>query len=452
MHLLSDLTYNARNLNNGVSVQDCPTHCQSLSARYQGVRQQTLELAAPLALEDYQVQPMADASPPKWHLAHVTWFFETFILSQELQGYKPFHPRFEYLFNSYYNGVGEPYPRAKRGALSRPTVDEVLAYRRHVDEAMMKFMAAPLPETLAAKVVLGLNHEQQHQELLLTDLKYNLGNNPLKPAYLDQQPDDLPGSQAPPMTFVPITGGIHHIGVAQGSDFSFDNEGPRHQVLLADFSLASRLVTNGEFLEFIEDGGYQRHELWLSDAWAHLNALGSERWQGPLYWRNDCHNTRGGASTTDSYARYALTGGESELDLAEPVCHVSGYEADAYARWKGCRLPTEAEWEVAAQGCSLEGNFADCCRYQPQAATLPGLTQMFGDAWEWTGSSYSPYPGYCPLAGQLGEYNGKFMANQLVLRGGSCATPQDHIRATYRNFFYPQDRWQFTGIRLARDL
>lgn len=436
-----------------IFVGDTPT--KSLLARYQEIRGQTLELAAPLALEDYQVQPMPDASPPKWHLAHVTWFFETFILAKYLDGYRSFHPSFEHLFNSYYNGVGEPWPRDQRGALSRPTVAEVLDYRNHVDAAMTKLMQAAPPAPVLARTVLGLNHEQQHQELLLTDLKYNLGNNPLKPAYLEEA---LSSCQGGPMSFVAIAGGEYTIGAGQECAFSFDNEGPQHKVLLRDYSIASRPVTNGEFLEFIEDGGYERHELWLSDGWAHLKSLGAERWQCPLYWN---------ASAEGNRTCYALAGGEGELDLAEPVCHVSAYEADAYARWRGCRLPTEAEWEVAAKGCLLqdsgsdasalngalvEGNFADSRRYHPAACQAEGLAQMFGDVWEWTCSSYCPYPGYRPLEGQLGEYNGKFMANQLVLRGGSCATPRNHIRASYRNFFYPQDRWQFTGIRLARDL
>lgn len=425
---------------------------EDLPGFYDRVRQRSLALVAPLEAEDYQVQPMADASPPKWHLAHVTWFFETFILSQALEGYRAFHPDFEQLFNSYYNGVGEPYPRAARGFLSRPTTTEVLAYRQHVDDAMQRLMAASLPESLAAKIVLGLNHEQQHQELLLTDLKCNLGQNPLKPAYRQAE---LPACQAAPMGFVEFAGGECTLGAPAGAGFAFDNEGPAHQALLRAFQLGSRPVTNGEYLAFIEDGGYERHELWLSDAWAHLKSLGDARWQAPLYWSQAADGSR---------SRYALTGGEAPLDLAEPVCHLSAYEADAYARWRGCRLPTEAEWEHAASSCALEGHFAGSGRYQPggidagpggpapESAGKQALHQMFGDVWEWTSSSYSPYPGFKPWPGQLGEYNGKFMANQLVLRGGSCATPEGHIRATYRNFFYPKDRWQFAGVRLARDL
>ena len=414
----------------------------SLAQDYLRVRALSLKLCEPLKPEDYQVQPMEDASPPKWHLAHVTWFFETFILRQ-LADYKPFHPEYEFLFNSYYNGVGDLWPRARRGFLSRPDVNEIMAYRKHVDEAMLDLLDAPLAADVRFRILLGLNHEQQHQELLLTDMKYNLGMNPLKPAYLSGAVSSRsPASQ--PLEFLKIDGGEHQIGADASAGFIFDNESPVHAVLLGDFELSNRLVTNAEYIEFIEDGGYERHELWLSDGWAHMKSLQDERWQAPLYW----------SGSADGYAQYQLKGGESEVDLSQPVCHVSGYEADAFARWKGCRLPTEAEWEVASQACdagTTEGNFVESERYHPAGAAGAGLTQMYGDAWEWTSSSYSAYPGYKPLAGQLGEYNGKFMANQLVLRGGSCATPADHVRSSYRNFFYPPDRWQFSGIRLARD-
>ena len=426
---------------------------ETLAEQYQRIRSQSLKLCEPLKPEDYQVQPMADASPPKWHLAHVTWFFETFILKQQA-GYQPFHPDYEYLFNSYYNGVGDLWPRARRGCLSRPDVNEVKAYRQHVDDAMLSLLGDS-PDTKAnaetrKRTLLGLNHEQQHQELLLTDMKYNLGLNPLQPAYVPSCPArQSAAADSLPLTFLQVEGGEHQIGADESQGFIFDNEGPVHSVLLGDFELANRLVTNAEYQEFIADGGYERHELWLSDGWAHLKSLGEGRWHKPLYW----------SGTQGSFTHYQLQGGERDLNPSEPVCHVSGYEADAYARWRGCRLPTEAEWEVASNShlCShnaAAGNFAESGQFCPGKAEGPDancLTQMLGDAWEWTGSSYSAYPGYKPLAGQLGEYNGKFMANQLVLRGGSCATPAGHVRRTYRNFFYPPDRWQFTGIRLARD-
>lgn len=411
---------------------------ESLTGRYQQVRKQTVDLCEPLAIEDYQVQPMADASPPKWHLAHVTWFFETFLLVPELEGYRRFNNAFETLFNSYYNGVGKPFPRPKRGHLSRPTVEEIYDYRAHVDEAMFELLSKALSEEVLFRIEVGLNHEQQHQELLLTDLKYNLGNNPLKPAYLHQE---IPASAAVDLDWMAFEGGLIESGAERSGVYVFDNETPRHQVYLEPFELANRPVSNGEFLEFIEDGGYERFELWLSDGWAHLSELGESRWHGPLYWRKE----------GDQFYEYSLCG-ERPIELDAPVCHVSGYEADAFARWKGCRLPTEYEWEHAAEGMPVKGNLLESKCFHPVAAKKDeGLLGMFGDVWEWTGSSYRPYPGYMAFEGQLGEYNGKFMANQLVLRGGSCASAASHIRATYRNFFYPPDRWQFSGIRLARD-
>lgn len=408
----------------------------TLQTWYKTVRQQSLKLCSPLEVEDYQVQPMDDASPPKWHLAHVTWFFETFLLKTMRAGYQPFHPQYEVLFNSYYNGIGKAHPRAKRGFLSRPLLEEVLAYREYVDEAMLSLLSGALADDVLFAVALGLHHEQQHQELILTDLKYNLGNNPLKPVYLPAQPKQF--KSAMPLTWHDYAGGLVEIGAKEHGGFVYDNEKPRHKVYLDPFQLASRTVTNGEFLGFVRDGGYDRPELWLSDGWAHLAALGPERWRGPLYWRED----------GDEVLEYTLAG-EAPLDLQAPVCHVSGFEADAYARWCNARLPTEAEWETAAACAPMTGNFVDAGVFHPAVSAADSL---YGNVWEWTASSYGPYPGFKPFAGQLGEYNGKFMANQLVLRGGSCATPQSHIRPTYRNFFYPPDRWQFSGIRLARDV
>lgn len=408
-----------------------------LLERYRAVRERSLEICAPLATDDYQVQPMADASPPKWHLAHITWFFETFILLDQVKGYRPFQSGFEKLFNSYYQGIGRPYPRHNRGHLSRPTLEEVFAYRAAVDSAMFDLLATELSADIRFRVELGLHHEQQHQELLITDLKYNLGNNPLKPAYLADQ-----GSQERVATaagWQEFTGGLVEIG-SRGDGFVFDNETPRHNVFLRPYALATKVVTNGDFLAFIDDDGYARHDLWLADAWAHLDNL-PQRWQAPLYWRED----------EGRWLEYTLKG-ERDLVLEAPVCHISAYEADAFARWSGARLPSEAEWETASSMTTVDGNFVESENYHPQIQSGQGMVGMFGDVWEWTSSSYGPYPGFKPFAGALGEYNGKFMANQLVLRGGSCATPLTHIRPTYRNFFYPPDRWQFTGLRLAKDL
>lgn len=421
------------------------------------MRAATEALCAPLAVEDFGVQPMADASPAKWHLAHTSWFFETFLLKPWVAGYEPYHPRFEYLFNSYYQGVGRPYPRSRRGSLSRPTVQEVYGYRRHVDAAMAGLLDRADAEVVQ-RLVLGLNHEQQHQELLLTDLKVTFGTNPLLPAYRADLPPPASVASAEPAGFVTFSGGVREVGAeADAGSFCFDNETPRHEVVIRPFALADRLVSNGEFLEFIDDGGYQRAELWLSDGWAALagmlpldsrdGAPDAAPQAGPMYWYR-----AGGA-----WHEYRL-GGPAPLQPDAPVCHVSFYEADAFARWRGCRLPTEQEWEVAAAaGADGTGHFVDAGRLHPAAAGPPPagparLRQLFGDAWEWTASPYVPYPGFRPLAGTLGEYNGKFMSNQLVLRGGSCFTPAGHVRPTYRNFFYPGDRWQCTGIRLAHDV
>jgi ergothioneine biosynthesis protein EgtB len=397
---------------------------------------------------------MDDASPPKWHLAHTTWFFETFVLKAFVAGYRPFHPRYEYLFNSYYNGVGQPYPRARRGALSRPTVAEIYDYRHHVDEAMAPLLGAEDPAILE-RLTLGVHHEQQHQELLVTDIKYNLGNNPLLPAYATDLRDYKETSGEPPrLTFTDHPGGIASVGAGEG--FCFDNEQPRHQVLLRPFALADRLITNKEFLEFMLDGGYENPELWLSEGWARIRSPASVHSApgarlSPLYWYPH----------EDGWHEYRLSGAAPLVPDA-PVVHVSYYEADAFARWHGCRLPTEQEWEHAAADRPVTGNFADGAALHPLPAAAAsgfagpaspaGPSQMFGDVWEWTASPYVAYPGYRPLPGTLGEYNGKFMSNQMVLRGGSCATPAEHVRPSYRNFFYPPDKWQFSGIRLARDL
>lgn len=412
-----------------------------LAAQYVDVRCQSTALCEPLALEDYGVQPMDDASPPKWHLAHTTWFFETFILKACLDGYSPFHDSFEYLFNSYYNGVGTPYPRARRGFLSRPTVAEVLNYREHVDQRVLELLQAarspdPAQSKMCADVVLGLHHEQQHQELLLTDLKYNFGHNPLYPVYGGgpQVPEVAPEA----MQFEAHVGGVIEIG-AHGAGFVFDNELPRHEVMLHPFKLADRLVTNADYLAFIEDGGYQRADLWLSEGWSKVQ---DEGWRAPLYWRDE-----GG-----QFSEYRLDG-LHPLAQHLPVVHVSAHEAFAYANWRGMRLPTEFEWEWVAAQQTLKGSFVESACYHPNAcANGDSLQQMYGEVWQWTSSSYAGYPGYQPLPGTLGEYNGKFMSSQLVLRGGSCASPGAHIRPTYRNFFYPPDRWQFSGIRLAADV
>lgn len=411
----------------------------ALPLRYRVIRQATERLCASLSAEDCVVQSMPDASPVKWHLAHTSWFFETFVLEQAIAGYAHFNRDFRVLFNSYYKTVGEQYARPQRGLLVRPALDEVMRYRHHTDRLMIRlFSEDDLTPPLAAIIESGLNHEQQHQELILTDLKHLFSFNPLHPVYA--APAEASNAEPPPLRWFYYDEGIRHIG-HDGSGFSFDNEGPRHRVFLESFALASRLVTNGEYLEFIADGGYERPEFWLSDGW---NAVQQFDWRAPLYWQQ-----------RDGYWLNFTLSGVRELNPNEPVCHVSFYEADAYARWTGARLPTEAEWEVVASELPIEGNFVESGQFHPAAlrpaATAEAPAQMFGDVWEWTQSAYSPYPGFHPPAGALGEYNGKFMCNQMVLRGGSCVTPESHIRATYRNFFPPQARWQFSGIRLARD-
>jgi ergothioneine biosynthesis protein EgtB len=415
-----------------------PSATQDPFERYREVRQRTEALCAPLETDDYGVQSVIDASPPKWHLAHVTWFFETFLLKPYLAGYRPLDARYEQLFNSYYNMVGPFHPRAQRHTLSRPTVPQVYAYRAHVDENMEK-LTARCPAThraaLEERLTLGLNHEQQHQELLLMDVKRNFFANPLYPAYSPAVA--AADADAPPLDWLDFPGGIREIGqgATGGGAFSFDNERPRHKVFLRDYRLASRPVTNGEYLEFVEDGCYARPELWLSDGWTTVRERG---WQAPLYW----------TKVAGEWHEMTLAG-LKPLERAAPACHASYYEADAYARWREARLPSEAEWEAAAWDEPIAGNFVESGHYHPRPAESARDGQWYGDVWEWTSSAYGPYPGYAPFAGALGEYNGKFMANQYVLRGGCCATPQSHMRATYRNFFYPHDRWPFTGIRLA---
>jgi ergothioneine biosynthesis protein EgtB len=401
--------------------------------RYLEVRADTERLAAPLATEDYVIQAMADVSPPKWHLAHVTWFFENFVAAPYAREFKPFHPGYAHLFNSYYETVGTFFPRLQRGLLARPTVDEIYRYRAHVDRVVADVIDAVgdrgWPE-VARRIELGCHHEQQHQELLLTDLKYNFAFNPLRPAYRADPAG--PPVEAGPLSWIEFDAGIRLIGY-DGREFAFDNERPRHRVFLEPFRLADRRVTAGEYLAFIDDGGYTRPDLWLSAGW---QTVGERGWAAPLYWER-----------IEGEWWHMTLSGMRRVDPHEPVCHVSYYEADAYARWAGKRLPTEAEWETAAVGAPIEGNLRESGRLHP--APERGPARFYGDVWEWTSSSYAPYPGFRPLAGSLGEYNGKFMVNQYVLRGGSCVTPASHLRRTYRNFFYGPDRWQFMGIRLA---
>ena len=416
----------------------------SLTAAFETVRSRTLELVAPLAVEDFGLQPMADASPAKWHLAHTTWFFETFLLAPLAAAWKPVDPQYEYLFNSYYNAVGEQYPRARRGEMTRPTVDQVFAYREAVDTGMSELLAArgDDPE-LRRRVVLGLHHEEQHQELLLTDLKYAFGTQPTPCVHGAAKA--APRGAAGSLAFTGCDGGLVEIGAAsvdvpaERDDFVYDNETPRHRVWLEDFEIADRCVTCGEYLDFIADGGYETPALWLSDGWS-WRADGP---RAPLYWRVE----------DGEWFEYRLSG-EAPVDRDAPVTHLSFYEADAYARWAGARLPSEAEWErAAAEAFSMRpGQHQEDGVFHPMAVDGDGPRAFHGNQWEWTASSYAPYPRFAPAAGALGEYNGKFMCNQMVLRGGSCVTPRAHARVSYRNFFYPPDRWQFTGVRLARDV
>jgi ergothioneine biosynthesis protein EgtB len=411
----------------------------ALITRYQEIRAATTALTSGLSAEDAQIQSMPDASPTKWHLAHTTWFFETFLLQPRAAGYRPFNPRFGYLFNSYYEAVGPRHARPQRGLITRPSLRDVYAYRAHVDAAMSGLAAELSHEdwTSAAPLLeLGLHHEQQHQELILMDIKHAFSCGPVEPAFLDRAPPE-PGAETA-LGWTDFAGGLRQIG-HEGFGFAFDNEGPRHKVWLEPYALADRLTTAGEYAAFIADGGYRRPELWLSDGWAAVQANG---WVAPLYWR---------AEDLDGWSVFTLDG-RRRVDPAEPVCHVSFYEADAYARWAGARLPSEAEWEVAAEGVSASQGFAESGRFHPDAAPETGrVRQLLGEAWEWTSSAYLPYPGFQPAKGAVGEYNGKFMSGQMVLRGGACVTPADHIRITYRNFFPPGARWAFSGIRLARD-
>lgn len=450
---------------------------EDLSAYYLKVRQQTEILCEPLEPEDYVVQSMADVSPAKWHLAHVTWFFETFVLPQAIEDFKPFNEAFTFLFNSYYVSVGERHARPQRGLLSRPTVSELMEYRAYVDEHMHAVLQSELSQELYDLIILGLNHEQQHQELLLMDMKHVLACNPLKPTYREGAAVNV--APAIELDWQSFPAGIYEIGIENQNSvglyadgFYFDNETPRNRQYLEAYQLANRTVTNREWLDFINDGGYSAAHLWLSDGWDWLHkaryddvpnsiggvasvGVGQQSSLAPLYWQQDKHG---------EWQEFTL-GGMRHLELDQPVCHISFYEAEAYATWAGKRLPTEVEWEVARQSLvqestvtdsdkskltkinnnALAGQFVESSNYHPQ-----GGATVFGDVWEWTRSNYAPYPGYQPLPGALGEYNGKFMNSQYVLRGGCCVTPQDHLRITYRNFFYPHMRWQFSGLRLAR--
>ena len=415
-----------------MNVPTFTVYAEDAVARFMRVRGQTQALCAGLSGEDLQVQSMPDASPGKWHLAHTTWFFEQFVLGQD-PAYRAPNPQWHYLFNSYYESVGPMHARPQRGLLSRPTLDEIRDYRARVDEAIGERLLRGIGGELATRIELGLQHEQQHQELLLTDIKHVFSCNPLQPAYRDASV--VSDSRSSPLRFLPGRQGPVDIGHA-GDGFAYDNETPRHTTWLCAHALANRLVTNAEYLAFVRDGGYQEAGLWLSDGWA---VVQREGWQRPLYWQEDLAS------------EFTLAGVRS-LDPHAPVCHVSYFEADAFARWAGARLPTEAEWEDTAAGLPIHGNFQDGGCFHPTAAPRgDGLLQMYGDVWEWTASPYVSYPGFRPLPGALGEYNGKFMNGQWVLRGGSCATPGDHLRASYRNFFPPHARWQFTGIRLGQD-
>lgn len=443
--------------------------------RYKAVRGATLKLCAPLSPEDLMVQSCPEASPVKWHLAHTTWFFETFILSEFVANYQPFHPDFRWLFNSYYNSLGDMPEKKLRASFSRPPLDTIFAYRAHVDAAMHNLLHHPLEDEAARRIALGFEHEQQHQELIATDIKHALFTNPLHPAYLESAKPRKSETIAPPLDWIDFNPGLTEIGLTPNpaalDAFAFDNETPRHLVFLQPFRLATRLVTCADYLAFIDQNGYNRPELWLSEGWTTVHAEG---WQAPLYWRRD-------ENTNSGWSIYTLQGFQSLDDLSEtPVCHISLFEADAYARWAGFRLPTEFEWEHAAIQNLIRSSHSDQERTHqtPDFSKLPiaslplsptpnlletgnlhpvpatgfnGLQQLFGDVWEWTASGYTGYPGYKPLPGALGEYNGKFMSSQIVLRGGSCVTPATHIRPTYRNFFSPATRWQFSGIRLAQD-
>lgn len=419
----------------------------ALAARYRAVRDQTMALAAPLSDEDCCVQSMADASPVKWHLAHTTWFFETFVLEAHEAGFRPFHPAFRMLFNSYYNGIGAKHPRPERGMITRPGMGEVRAYRRNVDGRIALLLERTDLPAAAALIELGLQHEQQHQELIVTDLKHLLSRNPLQPAY--REGGWQSGPAAPGMEWLSFEAGVVAVG-HHGGGFAFDNEGPRHRQFVEAYALASRLVTNGEYAQFIADGGYRRPELWLSEGWDWVQTLGLAH---PLYWHEDGEGagSDGGQEGWKEFTLYGL----QPLDPQRPATHLSYFEADAYARWAGARLPSEAEWEHAAASSGAGADAAlDRFSLHPPAADAAQqrLAQLFGACWQWTLSSYAPYPGFATASGAIGEYNGKFMCNQYVLRGSSCVTPVGHARTSYRNFFPASARWQFSGIRLARSL
>ncbi len=416
---------------------DAATGPAALAARYRVVRTATEALCQPLVTEDYVVSSMADVSPTKWHLAHTSWFFETFVLAPHLASYQPLNPKYAFLFNSYYVQAGERHCRAQRGLVTRPTVAEVYAYRASVDDAMQRLLHEISDDNAHpawSLIEIGLHHEQQHQELLVTDIKHVFFTNPMRPAYLATA---ISATPPVPQGWQVLTEGVHEIGHA-GAGFHFDNEAPRHRTYVAASRLAHRLVTNAEYTEFMNDGGYRRPELWLSAGWATVQ---TQQWKAPLYWEQLHH----------AWHEFTLAG-QHPLDPNAPVTHISHYEADAFARWAGMRLPTEPEWEVAAREHALTGRYVDAQRFHPGADDRTGPQQFFGDAWQWTQSAYLAYPGYQPAEGALGEYNGKFMSDQWVLRGASCATPASHARHTYRNFFPSDARWQFTSIRLAGDL
>jgi ergothioneine biosynthesis protein EgtB len=426
-----------------------------LLERFRTVRAATMHFCSPLSPEDMMVQSCAEASPVKWHLAHTSWFFETFVLSEFVANYQPFDPNFHWLFNSYYRALGEMPEKKLRASFSRPPLDQILAYRRHVDAAIERLLSHMPEDESQRRIVLGLEHEQQHLELAATDIKHAFFTNPLHPADRPTNPSARPTENiAPPLNWLSFTPGTSTrpgiVGIGTTPDpndiyaFAFDNETPRHPIYLAPFQLASRPVMCAEYLAFIEDNGYARPELWLSEGWDTLQAEG---WQAPLYWVRD-------PATPSGWSIFTLNGFRPLGEISEtPVCHLSFFEADAFARWSGNRLPTEFEWEFVAAQTAIVGNFLESGALHPQvsSATAPTPQQLFGDVWEWTQSPYTGYPGYKPLPGALGEYNGKFMSSQIILRGGSCVTPETHIRATYRNFFGPATRWQFSGLRLARD-
>ncbi len=421
-----------------MSEQNTAAMASDLRERYSTVRSTTERLAAPLSPEDQTIQSMPDVSPTKWHRAHVTWFFETFILAPSVPGYRLFDDAYSFIFNSYYEALGDRHPRSERGLISRPGIEEVAKYRQSIDQAMDDFLTGPLPEGVADLVTLGLHHEQQHQELLLMDIKHVLSRNPLRPVYLAGDDRAAPPHCPPEAQWIEHLGGPTEIG-HHGPQFAFDNEFPRHPVYLTPHAMADRPVTCGEWLAFMEDDGYSRHEFWLSEGWS---VVMSEGWQSPLYWFRD-------PDQPERWLQFTLSG-VRPVHPDEPVCHVSYYEADAYAHWTGMRLPTEAEWETAAVAAGEGHNYLGEGTPHPRPAVNDNA--MFGDVWEWTSSAYTPYPGFRAAAGAVGEYNGKFMVSQYVLRGGSCATPPGHTRATYRNFFPPGARWAFSGVRLVRDL